>query len=76
MSNPAGTKKTNATKCTNCVGGIWARRWVQDLDGTLRPIGGSGDCFQCGGKGYQTDADRRRNEAYRRYAMNRELGGT
>jgi hypothetical protein len=73
MAN-GGPKKTTATKCENCIDGVWARRWVHEVGGGMRPIGGSGPCYQCGGKGHQTAADRRRNEAYRRYAINRELG--
>jgi hypothetical protein len=34
-----------------------------------QPKGPGGVCFRCGGKGYQTPADERRNAAYDRYGV-------
>lgn len=36
-----------------------------------QPKGPGGVCFRCGGKGYQTPVDVRRNEAYDSYAAAR-----
>jgi hypothetical protein len=50
--------------CERCAG------TGQFITGTLngKPTGPGGPCFRCGGKGYQTDADRRRNYGYDNYA--------
>ena len=36
-----------------------------------KPTGPGGICFRCGGKGYQTDSDERRNYGYDNYAAAR-----
>lgn len=47
--------------CENCYGsGVY--RWGACING--KPPVHSGPCFRCEGKGYQNDADRRRNFGY------------
>lgn len=62
-------------RCGRCAGtGIWAKTWEIDLDtGENRPSsrGAHGTCFRCGGKGYQTPADVRRNNAFDIHYINR-----
>lgn len=47
------------------------------ITGTVngKPTGPGGECFRCGGKGRQTDKDRRRNYAYDVYAMGKAVQG-
>ena len=52
------TKKTE--KCERCAG--TGRFITGSMNG--RPTGPGGVCFRCGGKGHQTEADRRRNFGY------------
>jgi hypothetical protein len=50
------------TECDGCRGdGVWhGRGYVENG----KFIGQTGTCFRCGGKGYQSEADVRRNRYY------------
>jgi hypothetical protein len=54
-------------KCERCIG------TGKFITGTLngKPTGPGGICYRCGGKGYQTVADARRNYGYDNYAPRR-----
>lgn len=54
--NPIGP----GTKCTRCAG---TGKFVTYMENGV-PKGPGGPCFRCGGKGYQTEADARRNYGY------------
>jgi len=51
---------SNTTPCRRCAS------TGDYITGTLngKPVGPGGICFRCGGKGYQTVEDKRRNEYY------------
>jgi hypothetical protein len=74
-----GYKTSLRTKCTPCytkVGEEFCRRCAgtgQFITGVTNdvPTGPGGDCFRCGGKGYQTPADQKRNDNYNRFAGGR-----
>lgn len=61
VSIAASTKVT----CTHC-GGTGVYKWGASVNGVMTH---SGPCYQCEGKGYQTDADQRRNWGYQNYAI-------
>ena len=46
--------------CPRCMGS--GKFTAQVVNG--RPVGPGGDCYRCDGKGWQSDADRRRNAYY------------
>lgn len=64
----AGPKVEGREKCSNC-GGSGIYRWGACVNGVMSK---SGPCFRCEGKGYQDEADRRRNYGYDNH---RPIGG-
>ena len=56
-------------KCERCVG--TGRFITGSMHG--RPTGPGGICYRCGGKGYQTTSDERRNYGYDNYAAARAI---
>lgn len=56
--------RTIRTRCERCAG------TGQFITGSMNgvPTGPGGPCFRCAGKGYQTDADERRNYGYDNFA--------
>lgn len=53
-----------AVPCARCAG---TGEFITYVENGV-PKGPGGICFRCEGKGYQTDADRRRNYGYDNYA--------
>ncbi len=64
MTNTTSAQRTPCRRC-----GQTGRFITHVLNG--QPKGPGGPCFRCAGKGYQTPADIRRNDAYDRYAAAR-----
>lgn len=65
--------------CRRCAGtGIWAKVWTWDEAGRTvpAPYQVTGVCFRCEGRGFQDDADARRNFGADCYAIVRACGGT
>lgn len=65
------SKRPECLYCGNC-GGSGNYSWGAVVNGKVTH---TGTCFQCAGKGYQDDADQRRNYGYWNYkisAMHRE----
>lgn len=59
----------NDIRCGRCA--ATGRFITMLLNGV--PTGPGGICFRCGGKGYQTPEDVRRNDAYDRFAAGRAM---
>ena len=53
-------EKPKQVKCSACAG---TGQYITHVENGV-PKGPGGICFRCGGKGYQTEADKRRNWGY------------